>query len=71
MGGAVFQKLGEQCKKELGMTVSAGAAAGDYCEEDPAKFDKTMMFKCWDARLQDLPAQAVPIRPWAARRTGI
>ena len=29
------------------MTASAGGAAGDYCEEDPAKFDKEIMFKCW------------------------
>jgi len=48
-------KFREQCKKELGMTVSAGAAAGDYCEEDPAKFDKTMMFKCWDAASKTFP----------------
>ncbi|PIX47865.1 MAG: hypothetical protein COZ54_00210, partial [Anaerolineae bacterium CG_4_8_14_3_um_filter_59_70] len=33
-------------KKELGITVMAGGAAADYCEEDPAKFDKEIMFKC-------------------------
>jgi uroporphyrinogen-III decarboxylase len=49
------QKLSGRCKKELGMTVSAGAAAGDYCEEDPAKFDKEMMFKCWDAAANTFP----------------
>lgn len=35
-------------KKELGITVMAGGAAADYCEEDPNKFDKEIMFKCWD-----------------------
>jgi uroporphyrinogen-III decarboxylase len=49
------KKLGEQCKNELKMTVGAGAAAGDYCEEDPAKFDKAMMFKCWDAASKTFP----------------
>jgi hypothetical protein len=34
-------------KKELGMTVMAGAGALDYCEEDPDKFNKEIMFKCW------------------------
>ena len=29
------------------MTVSAGLAAGDYCEEDPTRFDKKIMFECW------------------------
>jgi uroporphyrinogen-III decarboxylase len=42
-------RLGERGKKELKMTVSAGAAACDYCEEDPQKFDKDMMFRCWEA----------------------
>jgi uroporphyrinogen-III decarboxylase len=40
-------RLRERGKKELGMTVMAGLAAADYCEEDPAKFDKEIMFKCW------------------------
>ncbi len=35
--------------KQLGLTVNAGAAAMDYCEEDPAKFDKQMLFDCLDA----------------------
>lgn len=48
-------KLREQCKSELKMSVGAGAAAGDYCEEDPAKFDKAMMFKCWDAASKTFP----------------
>jgi len=41
------KRLAARGKKELGMTVSAGLAAGDYCEEDPAKFDKKIMFECW------------------------
>jgi uroporphyrinogen-III decarboxylase len=49
------KQLGERCKKELGMSVAAGTAAGDYCEEDPAKFDKSMMFKCWDAAAKTFP----------------
>jgi hypothetical protein len=30
------------------MNVTAGAAACDYCEEDPERFDKKIMFKCWE-----------------------
>jgi uroporphyrinogen-III decarboxylase len=41
------KRLAARGKKELGMTVSAGLAAGDYCEEDPARFDKKIMFECW------------------------
>jgi len=41
------KRLAERGKKELKMTVIAGLAAADYCEEDPAKFDKEIMFKCW------------------------
>lgn len=41
------KRLAERGKKELKMTVMAGLAAADYCEEDPAKFDKEIMFKCW------------------------
>jgi len=37
-----------RCKKELKMNVLAAAGAGDYCEEDPAKFDKATLFKCLD-----------------------
>jgi len=51
----ISKRFRERCKKELGMTASAGTAAGDYCEEDPAKFDKAMMFKCWDAALKTFP----------------
>jgi uroporphyrinogen-III decarboxylase len=42
------KRLAERGKKELGLNVSAGTAACDYCEEDPAKFDKEIMFKCWE-----------------------
>jgi uroporphyrinogen-III decarboxylase len=48
-------KLRDQCKKELGMTAAAGAAAADYCEEDPAKFNKEIMFKCWNAAAKTFP----------------
>ena len=41
------KRMAERGKKELNMTVMAGLAAADYCEEDPAKFDKEIMFKCW------------------------
>jgi uroporphyrinogen-III decarboxylase len=41
------KRLGAKAKKELGMTVSAGLGACDYCEEDPARFDKKIMFDCW------------------------
>ncbi len=41
------KRLAQRGKKELGMTVMAGLAAADYCEEDPAKFNKEIMFKCW------------------------
>jgi uroporphyrinogen-III decarboxylase len=42
------KRMAERGKKELGIKVSAGTAACDYCEEDPAKFDKEIMFKCWE-----------------------
>jgi uroporphyrinogen-III decarboxylase len=42
------KRLGERGKKELKMNVSAGGAACDYCEEDPNKFDKKVMFQCWE-----------------------
>ncbi len=41
------KRLAARAKQELGMTASAGLAAADYCEEDPAKFDKKIMFDCW------------------------
>jgi uroporphyrinogen-III decarboxylase len=50
-------KLRQQCKKELKMTASAGGGACDYCEEDPAKFDKAIMFKCWDVALKTFPVK--------------
>ena len=33
--------------KSVGERFFAGQAAADYCEEDPAKFDKAIMFECW------------------------
>jgi uroporphyrinogen-III decarboxylase len=41
------KRLAARAKKELGMTASAGLGACDYCEEDPARFDKKIMFDCW------------------------
>jgi uroporphyrinogen-III decarboxylase len=49
------QRFRERCKKELKMTASAGTAACDYCEEDPEKFDKAMMFKCWNTAVKTFP----------------
>lgn len=43
------KRLAERAKKELGITANAGTAACDYCEEDPAKFDKQVLFRCLDA----------------------
>ncbi len=34
--------------KQRGWSVSAASAAGDYCEEDPEKFDKQILFECLD-----------------------
>ncbi len=48
-------RMRERGKKELGMSIAAGVAAGDYSEEDPAKFDKEVMFKCWDAAAKTFP----------------
>ena len=41
------KRLQARGKRELKMRVMAAQAASDYCEEDPAKFDKEIMFKCW------------------------
>jgi uroporphyrinogen-III decarboxylase len=54
------KKLGEQCKKELGMTVGAGGGACDYCEEDPTKFDQAMMFKCLTVAAKTFPLKVAP-----------
>jgi uroporphyrinogen-III decarboxylase len=51
------KRLKERGKKELGMTIAAGTAACDYCEEDPAKFDKEIMFKCWDVAAKTSPVK--------------
>jgi hypothetical protein len=50
------QRIAARAKNELGMTAAAGMAAADYCEEDPSKFDKTMMFRCWETGLKLNPA---------------
>ena len=49
------KRFNQRCKKELGITAAAGTAAGDYCEEDPAKFNKEIMFKCWSAARKTFP----------------
>ncbi|MDY7079977.1 MAG: uroporphyrinogen decarboxylase family protein [Chloroflexota bacterium] len=41
------ERMKEKGKRELGITVMAGLAAADYCEEDSTKFDKEIMFECW------------------------
>ncbi len=48
------RRLQKRARKELGMRVMAGQAAADYCEEDPAKFDKEIMFRCWTAARKTL-----------------
>jgi uroporphyrinogen-III decarboxylase len=48
-------KLRQQCKKELRMNAGAGGGACDYCEEDPAKFDKEMMFRCLAVAAKTFP----------------
>ncbi|OGR24972.1 MAG: hypothetical protein A2139_06895 [Desulfobacca sp. RBG_16_60_12] len=54
------RKLREQCKKELKMNAAAGAAAADYCEEDPSKFDKEMMFRCLAVGVKTFPLKVAP-----------
>jgi len=54
------KKLGDQCKKELKLNVAAGAGAAGYCEEDPAKFDKEMMFKCLAVAIKTFPMKVAP-----------
>ena len=49
------RRLKERGKRELKMKVMAGTAAADYCEEDPAKFNKEIMFKCWSITRKLLP----------------
>jgi hypothetical protein len=40
------RRLAARCKREIGLRAMAGQVAADYCEEDPAKFDKDIMFRC-------------------------
>ena len=54
-------KLGERCKKELKLKAGAGAAAADYCEEDPSKFDKEMMFKCLRVAAKTFPLKVAAL----------
>lgn len=48
------ERLQVRGKRELKMRVMAAQAAADYCEEDPAKFDKEIMFKCWSTARKTL-----------------
>ena len=34
--------------KQMGWNIKGGSVAGDYCEEDPAKFDKQLMWASFD-----------------------
>jgi len=43
-------RLKEKVKRELGFAADLRPTP-DYCEEDPAKFDKEIMFKCWSMML--------------------
>jgi uroporphyrinogen-III decarboxylase len=54
------KRLKEKAKK-FGMTAQPCQAAMDYCEEDPAKFDKQILFHCLDeaAKLLMLPVCTV------------
>jgi uroporphyrinogen-III decarboxylase len=54
------KKLRDQCKKELKMNAAAGATAADYCEEDPAKFNKEMMFRCLAVAIKTFPMKVAP-----------
>jgi hypothetical protein len=51
--------LKQKCKKELGMTVNPGKGAGDYCEENPAKFNKELMHRCFDVSQETLSSKYV------------
>lgn len=42
------KRLEKRAKDELKFKAYAGQAGLDYCEEDPAKFDKQILFKCLD-----------------------
>ena len=53
------RRLAERGKKELHATVREGLVAADYCEEDPAKFDKALMWRCFDLGQQILGQPAV------------
>ena len=44
-------RLKKKVKQELGFAADARPTP-DYCEEDPAKFDKEIMFKCWSMMLK-------------------
>jgi uroporphyrinogen-III decarboxylase len=55
------KRFNERAKKELGMTTSAGFLAGDYCEEDPGKFNKELMFEALAICRNMFPMDVVPI----------
>ena len=53
-------RFNQRAKKELGMKTAAGFLAGDYCEEDPTKFDKGIMFEAFDICRKMFPMDVVP-----------
>jgi uroporphyrinogen-III decarboxylase len=55
------KRFNKRAKKELGMTTSAGFLAGDYCEEDPTKFDKQLMFEALAICRRSFPIDVTPI----------
>ncbi|MDY7079976.1 MAG: uroporphyrinogen decarboxylase family protein [Chloroflexota bacterium] len=45
-------RLKAKVEKELPKFAADARPTPDYCEEDPAKFDKEIMFKCWSMMLK-------------------
>ena len=56
-----IKRLKEKAKRQLKMNASAGQAGLDYCEEDPAKFDKEMLFRCLDVVSKTLILNSVTV----------
>jgi len=49
------QRLKEKARVELDLDANIGGGAAEYCEEDPDKFEKDIMFKCWETALKIEP----------------
>jgi uroporphyrinogen-III decarboxylase len=41
-------RLMERAERELGLDLQIGNCVCEYCEEDPERFDKDIMFRCYD-----------------------